>query len=105
MSKIRTQVMASVAVIHAARQFLSPVALKAYGLVVALVVLASMVSIGNVLTNLVGVGLSGAGHFFVVALTNTAGLVQLATAAGAIFAFLLVRDIVRTRGKAAPAFA
>ena len=100
MSKIRTQVMASVVIIHTARQFVSPLALKAYGLGLAFLALSQTVSVGNVLANLLGVGVAGAGHFVVVALLGTAAIVQLLTFVGGTFAVLLVRDLLRRRAGA-----
>jgi hypothetical protein len=88
--------MASVVVIYALRQLLSATALKAYGLLIALGALFSMVSVGSVVSNLLGVGVSGAGHFIAYALTHTAGVVQLFTFVGFVFAALLVRDLIRS---------
>lgn len=95
MSKIRTQVMASVVVIYTLRQFISGTALRAYGLLVAFVSVASFVSVGDVIQNLITVGFSGAGQLVLYALLHTAGVVQVLSLAVAIFALLLLRDIIR----------
>lgn len=96
MTKIRTQVMASVVLIYAARQLISGVALKAYGILAAFIATASLVSIGDVVQNFLSVGFSGAGEFIVAALVHTATPVQFMSFAMVLLAALLVRDIVGT---------
>ena len=88
--------MASVVVIYALRQMISATAIKAYGLLVSFGVVASMVSVGNVIQNFLAVGFSGAGRFVIYALLHTAGLVQLLSFAIFLFALLLARDIIRS---------
>ena len=105
MSKIKTQVMASIVVIHAVRQLVSATALKAYGLLVAFIGTASFVSVGSVVQNFFNVGLSGAGHFIVYALLHTAGAVQVLSLAVFVFALLLARDIIRSAFGSVTSFA
>ena len=104
MSKIKTQVMASIVVIHALRQLVSATALKAYGLLVAFIGTASFVSLGNVVQNFLGVGISGGGHFIVYALLHTASVVQFLSLAVFVFALLLARDIIRSAFRSSPVF-
>ncbi len=95
MSRIQTKVMASVLLIFAARQLVTPVALKAYALLAGFLFVASLVSVGDVVSNFFAVGLSGAFGFVFAALTNAQTMVQITTLLVALFAVLLVRDIVR----------
>ncbi len=103
-SKIYTQTMASVAVIYTIRQFVSSTALTAYGLLAAFIATASLVSVGDVVQNFLAVGLSGAGHFIVFAISHTATPVQFFSFATVLFAGLLVRSFVAATRRTSPRF-
>ncbi len=98
MSKIETQVMASVAAIHAARRLTGRTALELYALGVSLAGVATLVSIPNIAANFSNVaqlGLSAIATFLVAAITNTTLFVQLALVVGAFALVFLCADLVR----------
>lgn len=93
MSRIHTNVMASVLLIYWGRKMLSPRALKLYALALAGVAVMALVSIQNVLANLMAVGLDGVGTFLYAAIANTTPVVQVSTLIAFVMAALLVRDV------------
>lgn len=93
MSRIQQQVMASVLVIYFARKAIRPRALKLYALIAAGGSVAALVSVPDVLANVMTVGVQGFATFLYAAVANTTPMVQVSTAVAVIMAALLVRDI------------
>jgi hypothetical protein len=99
MTKIETQVMASVGVIYAVRKFLSPTALKLYALVFSLAGIAVFASVPSVVHNFQSVAAGGPGSialFVVYAVLGTTIIVQFALAVGATAAISLFVSGIRT---------
>lgn len=88
--------MASVLVIYYARKATRPRALKLYALIAAGGSIATLVSVPDVLANIMTVGLQGFATFLYVAVTNTTPMVQVSTAVALVMAILLVRDVAST---------
>ncbi|HVV15261.1 MAG TPA: hypothetical protein VHD55_02605 [Candidatus Paceibacterota bacterium] len=92
MSKIETQVMASVGVIYAARALMSATAIKLYALVASFAGIVFFASVPHVAANFFSVAHSGPTSvvFFVVyAVLSTTVVVQFALAVGAAAAVSL----------------
>ena len=98
MSKIKQNVMYSVGVIYILRKVLSPIAIKVYAFLLSTIAIAQMVSIPDVLSYFMSVGLAGAGAFLVEAIVATSVTVQVVTAVVVILGVLLVRDSFRVSG-------
>ena len=93
MTPVQEKIMASVLVIYWGRKALSARALKLYALVAAGISVAALVSVKNVLANLLAVGFDGLGVFLVAAIANTTPMVQASTLVAVVCAVLLVRDV------------
>ncbi len=108
MSKIEQQVLASVAVIYAARKLTSAFAFKVYGLVVSALGIAAFVSLSNVMANFASVadgGLANIVTFVVSAVLGTTLVVQLALALAAFASGSLVVDVARLFTQSSKRFA
>jgi len=100
-NNIEQKVMASVAVIYAARKLVSMTALKLYALVLSLGGIVAFVSISNVFANFVNVAQGGVGSialFTISAVLGTTLLVQVALALCAAATISLVVPVFRDRG-------
>ncbi|HVU80337.1 MAG TPA: hypothetical protein VHD37_03175 [Candidatus Paceibacterota bacterium] len=98
MTKIETQVMASVGVIYAVRKLLGPTALKLYALTLSLAGVTTFASVPSVLHNFQSVAVAGPGSvalFVVYAVLGTTIIVQFALAVGATAAISLFVSGVR----------
>ncbi len=100
---IEQQVMASVAVVYAARQLTSATALKVYALGVSLAGVAAFVSVPHVAANFIAVESGGLGSitsYLLSAVTGTRLVVQLAlgvaTVAGVSFVVDAARSLLAT---------
>ncbi len=97
-SKIEQQVMASVAVIHTARMFISATALKVYAFGAAAYALVQLTWVHKVFANWAHVGLAGTGQFVTYAVLHTHLAVQVTLIALAVIGISLLRDAVRSLG-------
>lgn len=99
MSKLEQQVMASVAVIYAARSLTSATALKVYVLALSLGGVMALVSVSDVAANTATVAHGGVWSltaYLFAAVLGTTLVVQLALAAGAAALISLFAPVFRT---------
>jgi hypothetical protein len=99
MTSIERQVMASVAVIYAARMLISVTALKLYVLVISLYGITAFVSVSHVMHNFEAVLQGGApavSVFLISAILSTTIIVQAALALCAVATISLVAPTVRS---------
>src|SRR3989344_2750865 len=100
---IEERVMMNVATVFALRKLVSATALKLYALVLSLGGVVALVSVSNVIANLVKVAEGGVGSvaFFVVsAVLSTTLVVQVALLLGAFAAISLVTPALRSGSRA-----
>lgn len=98
-SKIETQVMASVGVIHTTRRIFSATALKVYTLVASVYALGILVWVSRIQENLLEVmngGVLAVGNYVLFALTHTTTTVQLVLFVAALAFFSLMLDMSRS---------
>ncbi|MGH7141066.1 MAG: hypothetical protein ACREGH_00320 [Minisyncoccia bacterium] len=92
---IERKVMASVGAIYVARRLTSRAAVRGYVLVASLGVIASVVSVPNVLHNLFSVGVAGLPIFALTAVEHTTLLVQCGLVAILLAAASFSIDLAR----------
>ncbi len=98
-SKIESQVMASVGVIHTARRMVSLTALKVYTLVASIYTLGVLVWVSEIQANLLNVmngGVLAVGNFVLTAVTHTSVVVQAVLLVATAALISLALDLVRT---------
>ena len=98
-SKIESQVMASVAVVHTARRMVSLTALKVYALVASVYALGILVWVARVQENLLHAANNGVlalGNFVLVALAHTNMVVQAVLLVATVALVSLAVDLVRS---------
>lgn len=104
-SEIEQKVMASVGAIYLGRKFTSMTAIKLYVLCVSLIAITSLVSVPDVVSNLMQVSVGDVGTFLVAAILNTKLLVQIGLLIGCAVFISLITEIFRrdtaSRGLAA----
>ena len=107
-SKIESQVMASVGVIHTTRRIFSATALKVYTLVASIYALGKLVWVSRIQENLLEVmngGVLAVGNFVLYAITHTSVAVQATLVVAAIAFLSLVVDLIpRQSRQTMPAF-
>lgn len=94
-SEIEKNVMASVGAIYAGRKLTSITAIRLYVLCASLIAIASLVSVPDVLANLMQISVGDIGTFILAAVLNTKLLVQLAVLVTVIVGAWFVVDILR----------
>lgn len=108
MSKIQQNVMASVALIYAARTLLGPVALKFYVLLASVWGIGRLVWVSKVFENLAVAeksGLTAVGNFALAAIEHASTSVLLVLVVAAVAACLLLFDVVRAAAPRGRGFA
>jgi aminopeptidase-like protein len=98
-SKIESQVMASVGVIHTARRLTSATALKLYALIASVYALGVLVWVSKIEENLLHVangGVLAVGNFVLYAAVHTSIAVQLALFVAATALISLAADMLRS---------
>lgn len=93
-SKLRKKIMRRVYALYVMRRLLSPLALKAYTLVLLFTGTAALVSVSNVFKNMPQLGdVGGILYFSLAAFLNTEVLVQMLVVGMVIFLAMLARDV------------
>jgi hypothetical protein len=94
-SDIEKKVMASVGTIYAARKLTGVTAVRLYVLCASLIAIATLVSVPDVIANLMQVRLGDTGTFVLSAILNTKLLVQLAVFMSVVVGAWFALDIMR----------
>ncbi len=108
MTQIKQNVMASVALIHAARTLFGATALKLYVLLASVWGIGRLVWVSKIFENLSLVeksGITAVGNFMLAALEHTSTSVLLVLVVAVVTAFLLFLDVARAGASRGRGFA